>query len=205
MAGDTCGSCSRRETRRSAKRSRASGICGTCAEMRGDADVVLVDGKVFTAARERPWAKALAVRGDRLVAVGTSAPAERWRGRHTALVDLRGAVVLPGFIDAHTHMADSAGERGWTRLDATRDLADAVRCLRKAAASTPPGDWVVGIEWDEAKWPERRFLLREDLDRAPTSHPVAARPMARALGSVNSKPLELASALAGTRRIQFDP
>src|SRR5439155_320845 len=114
------------------------------------ADLALVGGKVFTAARERPWAKGLAVRGDRLVAVGTSAQTERWRGRDTALVDLRGAVVLPGFIDAHTHMADSAGERGWTRLDATRDLADAVRRLRKAAASTPLGDWVVGIDWDDA-------------------------------------------------------
>ena len=172
--------------------------------MRGDADVVLVDGKVFTAARERPWAKALAVRGDRLVAVGTSAQTERWRGRDTALVDLRGAVVLPGFIDAHTHMADSAGERGWTRLDATRDLADAVRRLRKAAASTPPGDWVVGIDWDEAKWPERRFLLREDLDRASTDHPVVARRIDCHLGSLNSKALELASDLAGTRGFEVD-
>src|SRR5437899_10674510 len=192
MDDDTCGSCSPSETRRSAKRSSASGIYGTCPEMSGDADIVLVDGKVFTAARGRPWAKALAVRGDRLVAVGTSAQAERWRGRDTALVDLRGAVVLPGFIDAHTHMADSAGERGWTRLTGTRDLDDAVRRLRKAAASTPLGDWVVGIDWDEAKWPERRFLLREDLDRVSTDHPVVARRLRCALGSLNWKAVALA-------------
>src|SRR5207249_11627837 len=99
MAGDTCGSCSRSETRRSAKRSSASGICGTCGEMPGDADTVLVDGKIFTASRDRAWAKALAVRGERFLAVGTSAQAERWRGRRTRIVDLRGAVVLPGFID----------------------------------------------------------------------------------------------------------
>src|SRR5207244_13266354 len=145
-----------------------------------------------------------AVRGDRRVAVGTAAQAERWRGRHTALVDLGGAIVLPGFIDAHTHMADSAGERGWTRLDATRDLADAVRRLRKAAASTPLGDWVVGIDWDEAKWPEGRFLLREDLDRASTDHPVVARRIDCHLGSLNSKALELASDLAGTRAFEVD-
>src|SRR5206468_8203710 len=135
MAGDTCGRCPRSETGRSVKRSSASGTCGTCAEMPGDADIVLVDGKVFTAARDRPWAKALAVRGDRLLAVGSSAQAERWRGRRTRLVDLRGAVVVPGFVDAHAHMADSAGERGWTRLDGTRDLEDALARLRKAAAS----------------------------------------------------------------------
>src|SRR5256712_7623723 len=111
--------------------------------MAGDADVVFVDGKVFTASRERPWAKGLAVRGDRLLAVGSSAQAERWRGRRTRLVDLRGAVVIPGFVDAHAHMADSAGERGWTRLDGARDLEDALARPRKAASSTPRGRSVV--------------------------------------------------------------
>src|SRR5438094_1297129 len=164
MAGDTCGSCSRSETRRSSKRSSVSGISGTGAEMPGDADIVRVDGKVFTAARDRPWAKALAVRGDRLLAVGTSAQGERWRGRRTRLVDLRGAVVLPGFIDAHTHMADSAGERGWTRLDGTRDLEEAVARLRKKAALTPRGGRGGGIAWDEAKWGERWFLVRGESD-----------------------------------------
>src|SRR5690348_3036978 len=126
--------------------------------MAGDADIVLVGGKVFTAAPDRPWAKALAVRGDRLLAVGTDAQVERWVGRATKRVDLRGRVVVPGFIDAHAHMADSAGERGWIRLGGTRDLDAAVSRLRKAAAATPPGGWIVGLDWDESKWPERRFL-----------------------------------------------
>lgn len=172
--------------------------------MPGDADIVFVDGKVFTAARERPWANALAIRGDRLLAVGTSAQAERWRGRGTRLVDLRGGVVLPGFIDAHTHMADSAGELGWTRLDATRDLKEAVVRLRKTAASTSPGGWVIGIDWDEAKWPERRFLMREDLDGVSTDHPVVARRIDCHIGSLNSKALELAADLVGRRGFEVD-
>jgi len=172
--------------------------------MPGDADIVLVDGKVFTAARDRPWAKALAVRGDRLLAVGTSAQGERWRGRRTTLVDLRGAVVVPGFIDAHTHMADSAGERGWTRLDGTRNLEEAVVRLRKTAASTPHGGWVVGIDWDEAKWPERRFLTREDLDRVSTDHAVVARRIDCHIGSLNSMALERAAGLAGMRGFEVD-
>jgi predicted amidohydrolase YtcJ len=172
--------------------------------MAGDADVVLVDGKVFTASRERPWAKALAVRGDRLLAVGSSAQAERWRGRGTRLVDLRGAVVVPGFIDAHAHMADSAGEREWTRLDGTRDLEDALARLRKAASPTPRGGWVVGIDWDEAKWPERRFLTREDLDRVSTDHAVVARRIDCHIGSLNSVALERAANLVGVRGFDVD-
>lgn len=172
--------------------------------MAGDADVVLVDGKVFTASLERPWAKALAVRGDRLLAVGTSTQAERWRGRSTRLVDLRGAVLVPGFIDAHAHLADSAGERGWTRLDGTRDLEEALARLRRAAASTPPGGWVVGIDWDEAKWPERRFLNRDDLDRVSTDHAVVARRIDGHIGSLNSLALERASEFVGERGFDVD-
>lgn len=172
--------------------------------MAGDADLVLVDGKVFTAVPDRPWAKALAVRGDRLVAVGTNAQAERWAGRGTRRVDLHGRVVLPGFIDAHAHMADSAGERGWIRLSGTRCLEDAVARLRTAATKVPPGGWIVGIDWDEAKWPERRFLTREDLDRVSTDHLVVARRIDCHIGSLNSRALELVADLVGERGFEVD-
>ncbi|HEX9341603.1 MAG TPA: amidohydrolase [Thermoplasmata archaeon] len=172
--------------------------------MPGDADVVLVGGRIFTAAPERTWAHALAVRGERLVAVGTDAQAERWSGRRTRLVGLRGRTVVPGFVDAHAHMAESAGERGWTRLDGARDLADAVDRLRRAAAATPRGGWVIGIDWDESKWPERRYLAREDLDRASTDHRVVARRVDCHMGSLNSRSLEAAADLAGTRGFEVD-
>src|SRR3989475_1579239 len=172
--------------------------------MAGDADMVLVDGKVFTAVPDRPWARALAVRGDRLIAVGTNTQVERCAGRATKHVDLRGRVVVPGFIDAHAHMADSAGERGWIRLAGTRTLEDAVARLRKAATSTPRGGWIVGIDWDEAKWPERRFLTREDLDRVSTDHFVVARRIDCHIGSLNSRALELAADLVGERGFDVD-
>src|SRR5437879_3015569 len=160
------------------------------------ADLVFVGGKIFTAARVRPWAKAMAIRDDRIVAVGTEVEAERWADRRTRRIDLHGRVVVPGFIDAHTHLADSAGELGWTRLGGTRSLEAALSRLRKAAARTPPGDWVVGVDWDEAKWTERRFPTREDLDRVSREHPVVARRIDCHVGSVNSRALELATDLA---------
>src|SRR5438128_126176 len=172
--------------------------------MAGDADMVLVDGKVFTAVPDRPWATALAVRGDRLIAVGTNTQVERYVGRATKHVDLRGRVVVPGFIDAHAHLADSAGERGWIRLAGTRTIEDAVARLRKAATSTPRGGWILGIDWDEAKWPERRFLTREDLDHVSTDHFVVARRIDCHIGSLNSKALELAADLVGARGFDVD-
>ena len=172
--------------------------------MAGDADIVLTGGRIFTAAPAKPWAHALAVRGDHIVAVGTDAQAERWSGRRTKSVDLRRRVVVPGFIDAHAHMAESAGERRWTRLDRTRSLADAVARLRQAASRVPRDGWVIGIDWDESKWPERRFLLREDLDRASTAHRIVARRIDCHIGSLNSRSLEAAADLAGARGFEVD-
>jgi len=172
--------------------------------MVADADLVVLGGRVFTATQERPWARAFAVRGDRLVAVGTDAQAERWSGPRTRIVDLGGRVAIPGLIDAHAHMADSAGELGWTRLDGTRGLEAAVERLRRAAARKPSRSWVIGAGWDEAKWPERRYLRREDLDRASTDRPVVARRIDCHMGSLNSRALELARDLTAVRGFEVD-
>src|SRR5207247_302776 len=107
-------------------------------------------------------------------------------------------------IDAHAHMADSAGEIGWTRLSGTRSMEDALARLRKAAANTPAGEWVVGIDWDEAKWTDRRYPTRVDLDRVSTDHPVVARRIDCHMGSVNSLALERARDLVGLRGFDVD-
>jgi predicted amidohydrolase YtcJ len=168
------------------------------------ADLVFVGGRVFTASGRRPWATGLAVRGDRLVAVGTDAQAEGWLDRGTRRIDLRGRVVVPGFIDAHAHLADTAGELGWTRLDRARSLEQALERLRAAARRTPPGGWVIGIDWDEAKWPERRYPTRGDLDQVSTEHPVVARRIDCHMGSANSLALEAARDLVGLRGYEVD-
>src|SRR5438094_294515 len=172
--------------------------------MAREADLVFVGGRVFTAARVRPWAEGMAIRNDRFVAVGTESQVERWTGRQTRRIDLHGRVVVAGFIDAHAHMADSAGEIGWTRLSGTRSMEDALARLRKDAANTPAGEWVVGIDWDEAKWTDRRYPTRVDLDRVSTDHPVVARRIDCHMGSVNSLALERARDLVGLRGFDVD-
>src|SRR5436190_13530419 len=108
-------------------------------------------------------------------------------------------------IDAHTHMADSAGELGWTRLDGTRSMTEAIARLRKAAARTARGAWVIGVDWDEAKWTERRYPTREDLDRVSQDRAVVARRIDCHMGSLNSVALEAARDLVGLRGFEVDP
>lgn len=172
--------------------------------MPGDAELLLLGGRIFTATKDRPWARALAVRGSRLLAVGTEAQAERWSGRRTRRVDLKGSVVVPGFIDAHAHLSDAARERGWTDLVGARTLEAALDRLRARAAGQTPGTWVLGTGWDEAKWPERRYLTRDDLDRVSTDHLVVARRIDCHLGAANSRALERAWDLEDTRGFDRD-
>ncbi len=172
--------------------------------MAGDADL-LVSGRIFTASQGRPWAQALAIRGDRMVAAGTEAQAGRWASRSTRRLDLGDRVVVPGFIDAHAHMCDAAGELAWAELTGMKGLDDALDRLRKSAARTAPGSWVLGTGWDEAKWPEGRYPTRDDLDRVSLDHPVVARRIDGHMASVNSAALALAPDLHGLRGFEADP
>jgi len=172
--------------------------------MTADADRVFVNGKLFTSNQERPWARAMAIRGERIVAVGTNAHAERWVGRRTTVIDLRGHVVLPGFIDAHAHLADAAGERAWVRLGSRPSLETAVESLRRAAARVSPGSWVFAVDWDESKWPERRYLRREDLDRASRDRRIVAVRVDRHMASLNGAALEAVPDLVAERGYGVD-
>ncbi len=151
-----------------------------------DADLI-VRGRIITMDPDRPVGRAMAVSGDRILAVGTEAQAERWRGRGTKTWAVPpGHIVVPGFIDAHAHVALDAWRRTWVPLGECKSHEEVVERLRARAIKTPVERWIVGRGWDESTWPERRYLTRNDLDRASTRHPVLANRVDGHMCSVNS-------------------
>ncbi|TLZ73595.1 MAG: amidohydrolase [Methanobacteriota archaeon] len=164
-----------------------------------DADLVLVDGEVHTMDPARPRAHGVAFGGGRIVAVGTNAQAEKWAGKTTEVVELGGKVVVPGFIDAHAHLMESASRVGNVDLGGCAPMAAALDVLRAAVPHAGPGEWVVGDDWDESRWPEARYLTCEDLDRASPDVPIAAVRVDRHMASVNSAALGLLKIPLGTR------
>ena len=122
------------------------------------ADAMFVNGRIWTGDPRNPSASAMAVRGDRLVAVGTDSAVRVLRGSATRVVDLEGQRVVPGFIDAHWHLPTQA------RADLTDagSPAEIVKRLRAWAATLPPGSWVVGRGWTPSDFPQlaphKRFL-----------------------------------------------
>ncbi len=118
-----------------------------------EADLLLVGARVWTGWDETPQAEAVAVRGDRIVAVGTSQELERYRGRNTRVLDLEGRFVAPGFIDNHTNF-ETAGSLllGINLLQVTEE-ADFIDEVRAARDRIPEGAWITGGDWGAyAEW-----------------------------------------------------
>ncbi|MDQ3742950.1 MAG: amidohydrolase [Acidobacteriota bacterium] len=136
------------------------------------ADLILVNGRVFTADAANPSAEAVAIKGGRIVAVGSSAEVEKLAGAATRRVDLAGRVVVPGFNDAHFHfMPDPEGtelqfktlEPGWDEI---------VEGIRAAVEHTPAGTWIFGRVGNLLELPD---ASRASLDRIAPVHPVLLR------------------------------
>jgi predicted amidohydrolase YtcJ len=130
-------------------------------------------GPILTMRREAPRAEALAIAGDRIIAVGESA-AVRAAAAGGEEVDLAGACLLPGFIDAHHHFSEGALFTSWTNLHwpAVSSVSDILAAVRARAAGTPAGQWVIGEGYDEARLREGRPPTLRELDEACPEHPV---------------------------------
>ena len=151
-----------------------------------DAELI-VRGRILTMDRTRPTAEAMAIGAGKILAVGTEVQAERWRSRKTKVWRLnRGHVVVPGFLDAHAHLAHDAWRETWIDLSACSSLEEALAILRAKVETAHHGEWIVARGWDESAWPVKRYLTRHDLDRISATHPILANRVDGHMCSVNS-------------------
>ncbi|MFK4272745.1 amidohydrolase [Streptomyces milbemycinicus] len=160
------------------------------------ANLVVRPGAVHaTRAGERPTT-ALAVRGDRVVAVAGPGEEEallrEWRGADTEVFDDPGLVVLPAFVDTHNHLMLAARNVFGVPVAQAEDIPGFIELIRRRAAQTPPGQWIVtGANWHELQLAERRMPTARELDRATTDHPILAMRGAHN-GVLNTEGLHLA-------------
>lgn len=165
------------------------------------ADLVLLGANIYTADAQRPKAEALAVLGDRIVAVGTAAEIEPWIGDRTELLSLGGRTVLPGLIDAHAHLPGLGEVLGSIDLVGTPDYPSVIAMVAEKARATEPGAWIYGQGWDQNDWPEKEFPHHRPLSEAVPDHPVLLERIDGHAALVNRKALEL----AGISRASADP
>ena len=173
-----------------------------CADSAGPpADLVLVGGRVITLDAENRVAEAVAVRGERVAAVGTAAEIEALAGPETRRVDLAGRAVTPGLMDAHVHFASGGANRLYN-LDMSypnvENIADVQAMVAEQAGRVGEDEWVRGGGWDEGKLEELRYIFAADLDAVDEGRPVWLMHTMGHYGVANSVALEMADITADT-------
>ena len=133
---------------------------------------VFVNGNIYTMNERQPRAAAIAVKGDRIIFVGSNADAEKYQGADARTIDLAGKTVVPGLTDSHCHIF-GIGERELTlNLEGTNTLEDFLAKVKKRVAKTEKGKWITGRGWIETFWKPPQFPTRADLDKIATDNPV---------------------------------
>ena len=135
-----------------------------------DGDLLLVNGNVYTVNEKQPHAEAIAVKGDRIVFVGSNPEAKQFHAART--IDLAGKTVLPGLTDSHCHIFGIGGRELSLNLEGTNTLQDFLTAVSKRATKTEPGKWITGRGWIETFWKPAQFPTRQDLDKVAPENPV---------------------------------
>ena len=165
------------------------------------ADLAILNAAVWTVARVRPTAEAVAVRGERILAVGSNRRVQELVCPHTRVIDARGRAVLPGFNDAHVHFLSGGFHLLGVDLRRARDEDEFVHLIREHVGPLPEGQWVTGGRWDHEAWPGRRRPTRWLIDPVTPRNPVLLRRLDGHVAVANS----LALGLAGICGESADP
>jgi predicted amidohydrolase YtcJ len=150
----------------------AMGSCSATSSIAQEADLILHDGKVVTVDREFSIRQALAVKGDRLVKVGTDREVMELRGPATVVVDLDGKMVLPGLIDSHTHPTDACMTEFDHPISEMETIPDILKYIRDRTVALGPGRWVIVRQVFITRLKEQRYPTRSELDQAAPNNPV---------------------------------
>jgi len=175
-----------------------------CSERPEPADLILVNGKLVTVDETTPEAQALAARDGVIVAVGSTAEIERYRGPDTEVIDLGDKLAIPGFIEGHAHFTGLGRSLMIVDLRTARTWEEVVERVAEAVAMAEPGEWISGRGWHQEKWdaaPEpavEGYPTHDLLSRAAPDNPVMLRHASGHASMVNARAMELAGITAAS-------
>ncbi len=136
------------------------------------AEILILNGNVFTSDPHQPFARALAIRGKQIAWVGGAEDAMAWRGANTQVIDAGGRTVMPGFIDSHFHLLMGSVEAAAMQLDLAHTLDEVAQILRAWAAARPDDAWIIGCRMRYTAIAADRALDRHFIDRIVADRPV---------------------------------
>lgn len=163
----------------------------SCAEKKQPADQIII-GKIWTSNPKQPWAEALAIQGDTLVAVGSEKEVMQWKGDKTDLTRFdTSELIVPGFIDTHTHFVEAGFALASVQLRDAKTKEEFVKRIGDFAKTIQPGTWILGGNWDHENWggelPDRNWI-----DQVTPNNPVWINRLDGHMSLANSAALKAA-------------
>ncbi|MHB8525675.1 MAG: amidohydrolase [Candidatus Acidiferrales bacterium] len=174
-------------------------MSGEAQVRKGAADLVLTNGDIYTVDSQHPRAQAIAIQGEKIVAVGSNDDVHGWIGTRTRVIDLHGRFAMPGFNDAHVHLASAGMAKLTVNFEGAMSLDEFQQRIRAALKNYKPGEWITGSGWDHTLWPEKRFPTRWDLDAVSKDHPMIFSRVDGHVAVANSLALKIAGVAKDTR------
>jgi predicted amidohydrolase YtcJ len=180
----------------------ATASCLGCQAVSGvlPADLV-VYGRIWTGDSAAPWAAGLAISADTVAAVGDSASIARYAGAGTRVLANGAAMVVPGFMDGHTHFTDGGFQLARLDLRSANTPEEFIARLKAFTLERRPGEWILGGDWDHERWPGAPLPRREWIDSVTQNNPVFVYRLDGHMGLANSAALRAAKLSRATRDI----
>jgi hypothetical protein len=174
---------------------------GVNAQSKPSATLIITNAIVYTVDKQQPKAEAVAVMGDRIVAVGSRAEIDAWRAAQTKVIDASGKLVLPGFNDAHVHFIQGGAQLDQVNLvDAATPDEFAKRVVMQMK-KMPKGEWILGGRWDETKWARQELPTKQLVDPVTGDTPMFVERYDGHEALANSAAMKLAGVDANTPEI----
>ncbi len=167
---------------------------------RSGADLAIY-GRIWTGDSANPWAQAVAVRGDSIIAVGDSATVAALVGSRTEVIAPEGAFVTPGFMDDHVHLRWGGDQLASVDLRDAASPEEFTRRIREFAATLRPGEWITGGDWDHERWPGTPLPDRSWIDSVTPNNPVFVNRLDGHMALANTRALTAAGLDRGMREI----
>jgi hypothetical protein len=164
-------------------------------------DLIIVNAVIHTMDPNQPTAEALAIYGNRIMAVGSTKDIRKLAGSNTRTVDAKKRLVLPGFNDSHTHFLSGGFQLSSVDLRDANSQNEFAERIRTFAAKLPAGSWIKGGDWDHERWPDAKLPTKELIDSFTPETPVFVNRLDGHMALANS----LALRLAGVTRQTLDP
>src|SRR5215813_11886557 len=165
------------------------------------ADLIIINANVHTMDRTHPKAEAIAINGNRIIAVDSNDEIRKSAAANTRVIDAQGQLVLPGFNDAHVHFMSGGFQLSSVDLRDANTPQEFAERIRVFAATISAGAWITGGDWDHERWPDAKLPTKELIDRYTPDTPVFVNRLDGHMGLANS----LALKLAGVTRETKDP